>query len=117
MWAEDKTTRLFDFDGKMMKQFKAPESVWVMGAWGMPVRLKPDEPEYFSVLVELRRGWHRSILYVYDATGLLVFQEIIAETCKSIATFPSDKPRGEIILIGGEGKVWEYKAADTTKSQ
>ncbi|NOR53079.1 MAG: hypothetical protein GQ536_03200 [Candidatus Aminicenantes bacterium] len=117
MWAEDKTIRLFDFDGKMMKQFKAPESVWVMGAWGMPVRLKPDEPEYFAVLVELRAVWHRSILYVYDAMGSLVFQEIIPETCKSIATFSSDKPGGEIILVGGEGKVWEYKATDTTKSQ
>ena len=117
MWAEDKTIKLFDFDGKMVKEFNAPGSVWVMGAWGVPVRLKPDETEYFAVLVELRGVWHRSILYVYDATGSLVFQEIIAEICKSIATFPSDKPGGEIILIGGEGKVWEYKAADTTKSQ
>jgi len=117
MWAEDKTIRLFDFDGKMMNDFKAPESVWVMGAWGLPVRLKPDEPEYFAVLVELRRVWNRSILYVYDEVGSLVFQEIIPETCKSIATFPSDKPGAEIILIGGEGKVWEYKSADTTKSQ
>jgi hypothetical protein len=114
---KDKTIKLFDFNGKMVKDFKAPGLARVVGAWGLPVRLRTDEREYFAVLVELGRRWHRSILYVYDAMGTLVFQEIIAETCESIATFPSDKPGGEIILIGGEGKVWEYKASDMINGQ
>ena len=112
---KDKTIKLFDFNGKMVKDFKAPGLVRVGGAWGVPVRLRPDEPEYFAVLVELGRRWHRSILYVYNAMGSLVFQEIIAETCESIAVLPSNKQGNEILLIGGEGKVWEYKASETQK--
>jgi len=114
IYDEDEAIKILDFDGKTKKQFNAPGVVWNRGTWGMPARLKRDSPEYFAVIVQLRERWHRSILYVYDSTGSLVFQEIIAETCESVAVLPSDKPGEEILLVGGEGKVWQYKVQDTT---
>lgn len=114
---EDETIKLLDFYGKIKKQFSAPGIVWGMGVRGVPVRLKRGRPEYLAVIVELRGRWHRSVLYVYDFTGTLVFQEIIAETCKSVAALPSDKPEEEMLLVGGEGRVWRYKAADITSGK
>jgi len=45
-----------------MKDFKAPGLVRVMGAWGVLVCLMPDEPEYFSMLVEFGGRWHWSMV-------------------------------------------------------
>ena len=109
-WSEEQKLLLLDFDGKTVAQLEAPNSVQVWEIRGTPVRLKRDEPEYFAVILQLRGQWHRSILYVYDSAGALVFQEIIGEECRPIAALPSDTPGEEVLLIGGEGRVWQYKA-------
>ncbi len=99
---------IFDFDGKVVAQFNAPKCGTLGHARGIPVKLKTDQPEYFAVIVEFS-NWKRSILYVYNESGTLVYQEIFTESCASIAAVSIDKSNVESILVGGVGKVWQYK--------
>lgn len=98
----------FDFDGKVVAQFNAPKCGTLGHARGIPVKLKTDQPEYFAVIVEFS-NWKRSILYVYNQSGALVYQEILTEPCASIAAVSIDNSNVESILVGGVGKVWQYK--------
>ncbi len=109
--AEDETIWLFDFGGKSVAQFQAPECGKLGHARGVPVKLKSSEREYFAVIVEFR-NWERSILYVYDANGALIYHEILAETCGSIAAMSLDDSATEKLLIGGKGRVWQYEVED-----
>ena len=110
--AEDDKIWLFDFDGKVVAQFDAPHCGTLGHARGTPVRLKSDEPPYLAVAVEFS-NWQRSILYVYDASGNLIYQEIIAEACPSIAALALHSPTEETLLVGGEEKVWQYEATSS----
>lgn len=110
--SEDDKIWLFDFKGKVVAQFDAPHCGTLGNARGTPVRLKSDEPPYLAVVVEFS-NWERSILYVYEASGNLTYQEIIAEGCPSIAALPLHSPTQETLLVGGKDKVWQYKATSS----
>jgi hypothetical protein len=99
---------LFDFQGRTVARFDAPGSPFLGQARGLPVLIKRGAPEYLAVLVELK-NWDRSIMYVYDPKGSIVYQEILPEACASIAAIALDKSGAESILVGGKGEVWEYK--------
>jgi hypothetical protein len=60
------------------------------------------------VLVEFS-NWRRSALYVYDDEGTLRYQEILGEPCSALAAVPDKEAGAEVLLIGGDGKVWEYR--------
>jgi hypothetical protein len=107
--AEDDTIWLFDFNGQTVAQFPSPKSGTLGSAKGTPIKLKTDQPEYFAALVEFR-NWDRAVLYLYDSKGTLVYQEILPETCASIAALTLDNAEVETLLIGGNGKVWKYSA-------
>ncbi|SDX46132.1 hypothetical protein [Flavobacterium degerlachei] len=64
----------------------------------------PDAP--FAALYKGRGGWHRSILYVFSATGELVYKEIIVDSFQSITAVPSNDKK--VILIGGRNEVIRY---------
>jgi hypothetical protein len=102
------TIWLFDFDGQVIAQLDAPQGRAGL-AKGIAVKFRSDEPEYFAVVVDLG-DWDRSILYIYDAHRTLVYQEIVAESSEAIATMPLKDSKAEALLLGGKGKVWQYKA-------
>jgi len=106
--AADDTIWLFNFDGKVVAQFNAPKCGTLGRVWGQLVKIKNSQPEYLAVIVEFE-NWKRSILYVYAQPDVLVYQEIIPETCGSIAAISLDKSGNEAIFIGCEGNVWQYK--------
>jgi hypothetical protein len=110
--AEDDTIWLFDFDGNSVHKVSAPECGTLGHARGVPVKLKGMEPEYFAVVVEFSR-WQRSILYVFAPDGKLVYQEVLPEACGSIAAMSVGKGATESILVGAEGKVWQFDATDS----
>jgi hypothetical protein len=105
---------IVDFAGETVTNFSLGKfaNIRAYRIWGTPVRFLTDFPEYFAVLIMYRASWHRSMLYLYDPQGTIVYQELLPEWCKSIAVLPSDKSGREILLVGGEGKVWQYEVYD-----
>ncbi|OGG03643.1 MAG: hypothetical protein A3F83_11500 [Candidatus Glassbacteria bacterium RIFCSPLOWO2_12_FULL_58_11] len=65
-----------------------------------------ESDEYASIL-NGRGGWHRSVLYVNESSGPLIYQEILDENFQSICQFRSEGS-GTSFLVGGRGKVWLY---------
>jgi len=106
--AEDDSVWLYDFQGKTAARFDAPQAGTLGNAFGISAKLKPKDPEYLAVLVEFE-NWNRSIIYLYDGNGSLVYQEILPEVCGSIAAMPSGKPGIDTILVGGDGRILQYK--------
>ncbi|HEV2862389.1 MAG TPA: VCBS repeat-containing protein [Pyrinomonadaceae bacterium] len=126
------STWLIDFDGKNWKKFDAPlshiepdksreestpgaespfardtEQVYrARGAW---VRLKSGRPKYLAVVGQFA-ALDRSLLYVYDEQGRLVYHEILPETCESAAALPPGASGAEEFLVGCENTVWRYAA-------
>jgi hypothetical protein len=56
--------------------------------------------------------WSRTILYVFGRGRVLIYQEILPETCESIAAITFERSGNESILIGGDGEVFEYKVRE-----
>jgi hypothetical protein len=98
---------LSDF-GKPITRLKAPLSGDLSEARGVSAKIRGDQSEYFSV-IEAFKQWNRSVLYVFDSKGVLVYQEILPETCESIAAITLEKTGNESILLGGVGEIWQYK--------
>ena len=98
---------LSNFQRKKIKKFKAPLCDRMNDGWGTPVRLRSDQPEYFAAMVEFRR-WNRSIFYLYDPKGKLIYQEILPDAACAIAAIPIENTGLDSILIGGINMVWKY---------
>lgn len=99
---------VLDFDAKPKTKLKSPLPVrGGGGVWGIPVKFNAQEPEYFAVL-ENYSLFSRSQLCVYSAAGDLVYHEILPEKCAGIVAFPTEGSVTETLLIGGDGKVWQY---------
>jgi len=98
---------LYDFDGETVVRLNAPKCNRYGHARGVLVKIKRGEPEYLAVLAEFRH-WKRALLYIYDAAGELVYQEILPEACASITAISLPNSERETMLIGGQGKVWQY---------
>lgn len=64
----------------------------------------PDSP--FVAVFKGRGGWHKSLVYVFDARGKPVYKEILDGDFQSVAPFAEDG-----FLLGGRGKVLLYRFA------
>jgi hypothetical protein len=124
---------LIDLDGKNFSKFEAPlsqirldkpremampgvsdsvkfDKEEVYRARGVWVRLKQDRPKYLAVIANFG-VLDRSLLYVYDERGGLVYHEILPEQCHAVAVLPPEGEGGaEEVLVGGEKTVWRYAA-------
>ena len=105
---------VFDTGGKSLARFKAPKAGFFSDVLGVPVKLRKDLPEYFAVVVTFQLA-DRSVLYLYNSNQGLVYQEVLDEPCHALAALPLGKTGEEALLVGGEGKVWEYRAAKVGK--
>ncbi len=108
---DDNAILLLDFAGKTVGKFDAPLADRLAEAYGAPIRFAADQPAHLAVLVEFD-NWRRSVLYVFDEAGTLVYQEVIGEACAALATIHKDESGRESLLIGGSGRVWEYTLHD-----
>lgn len=98
---------LLNYNGATVKRFDAPGCPDQGAARGIAVSLKSGKPECFAALVTFENA-RRSVLYVYDPAGKLVYQEVLPEASASIAAISLDNSGAESILIGGEGHVTRY---------
>jgi len=106
---------LCDTTGKTVAELSAPKAGMLSAARGVPVKLQPNAPAYFAAAVTFMPG-DRSLLFLYDTNNALVYQEVLPETCQTLAALPLGKTGAEALLVGGEAKVWEYCASPGSKS-
>lgn len=104
--AEDDTIWLFDFNGKSIKQYSAPKCGSLGGARGIAFTIGKLSG-YFAVIVNFS-NWKKAILYIYTPQGQLEYQEILPEASAAIATVKLDSSGKDVLLIGGNGRVWKY---------
>jgi hypothetical protein len=76
-----------------------PKAVWVA--------FKKDKPKYLAV-VHSFIGLSRSLFYLYDDKGNLVYHELLPEDAQTIAVIPSANENQEI-LVGGKRTIWKYE--------
>jgi hypothetical protein len=95
---------VFDQDGILTAKLNAPESVYLGDARATPVRFK-DSSIFFATLI-LYRLWGRSVLYMHDARGNLVYKEIFGGPCLALEALPIGGT--ERLLLSGGDKVWQY---------
>jgi hypothetical protein len=86
--------------------FHTEEVYRARGVW---VKLRRDQPKYLAVIARFS-VIDRSLFYVYDEQGKLVYHEILPEDCNAIVAFSSENEGGEDVLVGGEQSVWRYAA-------
>ena len=73
-------------------------------------QLKKDRPKYLAVIANFA-AIDRSLFYLYDAQGRLIYQEILPEECDAVAVLPTENSSGlEEVLVSGEKTVWSYVA-------
>ncbi|MET0621549.1 MAG: VCBS repeat-containing protein, partial [Pyrinomonadaceae bacterium] len=71
------------------------------GAW---VKLDAARPEALAVITQYV-VMDRSVLYVYDSSGALVYMEVLPEECYSVAALPAEEGRPQEFLVGCENTV------------
>ncbi len=101
---------LFAFDGSTVAEFTAPSCRQIGYPAGTSVQLQAGQPSHFAVVVNFTQ-WRRSILYVFDSSKKLVYEEVLAEPCQSVAAIKLGKTGAESLLVGGEGRVLRYDLA------
>ncbi|MBV9469547.1 MAG: hypothetical protein JO316_10685 [Abitibacteriaceae bacterium] len=52
--------------------------------------------------------WQRSVLYLYDPTGTLVYEEVLPEAGAAVKAVALNNASTETLLVGGVNQVWQY---------
>jgi len=107
---------LMDLDGKNYKKYDAPlshiklekprvveapglsdlmtfDTEEVYRAKGVWVELEKDRPKYLAVIANFA-AIDRSLFYLYDALGRLIYQELLPEYCDAIAILAPENSSG-----------------------
>ena len=74
---------------------------------GNVVKLDNDN-SYIAVIADIHK-WDRSVLYLYNSSDQLIYQEILPEACFSIYALPSSEGSYQSLLVGCKDTVWQYK--------
>ena len=111
--AEDNHIRILDLDGREIQRLEAPGCRSYGEVAAAPVRFRAGAPAYLAV----RKNLHPDLaaLYVYDAEGKLVQQDVEAgwgRPAPALAAVPAGTNGAERLLVGaGDGfhaALWEY---------
>jgi len=104
---EDSTVWIFDAGANVLAKFSAPNSGSFGKGKGTLVTIN-NEKKALATIVDYE-SWHRSILYLHDLSGKLLYQEILSESCPTIAVLPTGEVKSKGLVIGCEGKILEYQ--------
>ena len=105
---------VLDAEGKTVMHFDAPLGDLMHVTHGTPVHFQKDAAYY--ALLQTNGALKRSILFLYNAEGKIVYQEVLADSCFGIASMP-DKA-GDRLLVGCSGNILEYSPiTDSTTAQ
>ena len=98
-----------DMKGKTQAKLSAPNSESIQArAKGTPVRLKAGSLSYASIL--RYEFWEKSVLYVHDSTGQLMYEEVMSQDCGDVRSVPGKKGT-EDLLVGCNNNLQKYSAA------
>ena len=97
---------IFDEKATPLAEFSAPFSGDLGDAKG--VLFKIDKKTFLATIVNYE-NWHRSILYVHNLSGQLVYHEILSEACPTIAFLPIDNKATPSLELGCDGTIFEYQ--------
>jgi hypothetical protein len=102
---------VFSLFGDTLQKLEAPLAVSDMKPVGTPIRFSSFARAYAALLT--RQTWNRSILYFFDDSGRLLYEEVIAENCGALQLNPLADH--ETLLVGCDGKILEYSVTPPTK--
>ncbi len=86
------------------------DSEEVFRAKGVWFKVKTEQPEVLGIVARFG-SIDRSLFYVYDQQGKLLYHEILPEECHAIAVLRSEDDGGvDNVLVAGETTVWRYSA-------
>jgi len=92
---------------KKIAQFDAPGAPSKFTR-GVQVFFDNKQKPYFAAVVSAGASSNRSILYIYNPNGNLIYHEVIAAFDSGVMAIRNDKTGAEKLLVGGEGEIWEY---------
>jgi hypothetical protein len=101
-FSEIKLDKASSGSGRIKEILDHPKAAWV--------KLRSDQPKYLAVTGQFI-GLERSLFYLYDAKGNLIYEELLPGETSSIAALPGQDGI-ESILVGGEKTVWRYNMAE-----
>ena len=87
----------------------------------LAINLLSNEPPYLAIVGylnykgRLSAGFEaiHSELYIYDSNKRLVYDEVLPERVGALGVVPSTDGKREVLLMGGENKLWKYSVAST----
>jgi len=80
----------------------------VYQAKGVWAELEKGRPKYLAVIANFA-VIDRSLFYLYDAQGKLIYEEILPEECDAIAVLPPENSSGrDELLVSGQSTIWHY---------
>jgi hypothetical protein len=110
--SENDKCRLLNVDGNKVVKDLGPAN-YLSDAHGVPVRLRENEPPLLAVagLMEYKVPSRIRVyagLYLFNAKGSPLYYEVLPERVEALAVSLSADRKRETLLVGGEGRVWEY---------
>jgi hypothetical protein len=99
---------IVNLDGSIEKELDAPERARVGQTYATLVLLKSGQPEYLAVLVDYNT-WDVAVLYVYDNTGKLVYDEVLPWSAPTVAAVKLGSDDTETLMVGSGSTVWKYE--------
>jgi hypothetical protein len=105
--AHNDTIWILDAAATPLARFSAPASGSLGGARGTLVAFQGGT-SVLATAIDFS-NWDRSILYLHDLSGKLLYQEVLPESCRSLAVMPAEGSKVESLLVGCAGKVFEYR--------
>ncbi len=112
----NKHISLVALDGETVLRGTAPGTNIVDHVWGVPVRLRATGPSYLAT-VTISLKFDTSFLRIHDADGELLFERATNLTdddaiWPGLAAWQPPGEKHEVLLVGGNGKVWRYEMMD-----
>lgn len=101
---------MLDPDGTIVAQLDAPEAAADgdnVRAHGTPVRLAADAELFFAVVCPYWH-WRRTMLYLFDSSNRLVYQELLKGKYTSLEAVTLKPGHAQTLLVGGPGRVLKY---------
>jgi hypothetical protein len=99
---EDDTVWIFDSGANVLAKFPAPNSGSLGKGKGALIAI--NNGKYALATIANYENWHRSIIYLHDLSGNILYQEILPESCPTIAVLPAGEAQPERLVIGCEGQ-------------
>lgn len=98
---------MIGFDGNVLAKYDAPKSGDQGEAKGIWIKTKNDNISDLIVLVDIGPCQERSVLYIYNPSKQLIYQEILPESCMSLKAISNDN-NTQSFYVGCSAKVWKY---------